>query len=344
MTASTPGPADETVLSVGRAVADALKRRDFRQTCSLFGPALLEALPPKALQTVWEHTEERFGVLGTTVSTKVVRADRVTAVTRAAFAKGYADIVVTFGDDGSVSGLSVLPARGPGELGEAEAASLAATQRRITASLPALVALTGALALGVYALGEKITLRMVWYGAAGWTFALLSRAPLSAIAGKRWPPARAARATQVSAGVVEELLRTGVAAWQATTFAAAASIAFGWAAVEVLYGALAAFVAIRVAHGSGDRAELARMQLMLHGQQPHAGATVEIAERVAGAAYQAGTVLLLGAEPLLGFMLLPIRVALELAPTSIGLQKARLARAVVATFALVAGLTAHGKL
>lgn len=339
-----PGPTDEAVLAVGRAVVDALQRRNFRQVCTLFGPALLEALPPKALETVWEATEQRFGILGLAMSTKVVRADRITTVTRATFDKGFADIVVTFGDDGDVAGLSVLPAPGPGSLGEAEAATLAATSRRITKAIPLLLGLVGLLALGALATGEHIVMKVVWWGGTGWTFGMLSRAPLSAWFSRRYAPVRAARAVQISAGVVEELLRIGVVAWKATNFADAVSVAFGWAAVELIYGALSSFVSIRLASGTGDRAELARMQLMLHGQQPHSGTAVEIAERAVGALYQAGAVLLLSAAPIFGFMLLPIRGFLEGAPGTIGLQKARIARAAAALFLVVAGLTAHGKL
>lgn len=341
---TTPGPTDDQVLPIGRAVADALLRRNFRQACTLFGPALLEALPPKALETVWESTEERFGLLGQTLSTKVVRTDRVSTVTRASFEKGFADIVVTFGDDGDVSGLSVVPARGPGELGDVEDASIAATRRRITRMLPVLVVLAAALWFAALALGERVVPRTAWWGATGWTFTMLARAPLSAIVSKRLPPVRAARALQIGGGVIEEALRIGIVAWQAQTFSRAVSVAFGWAAVELVYGGFAAFIAVRLASGSGDRAELARMQLLMVGQQAGSGRALEIAERAVAGLYQVGATLLIAAAPILGVMLMPIRGWLEGAPAQFGVEHARIARTGATVFLLVAGLTAHGRL
>lgn len=335
---------DARLETIGRAIADALSRRDFRQACSLFGPALTEALPPRALETVWEHTEERFGMIDALVSTRVLRGDRVAAVSRATFANGYADIVVTFADDDTVIGLSVVPAPGPGPLGEIESQAMARARRRVTLGIPFLIALAFGLAAGVRALEVTLEPNRLYWGCAGWTVALIARAPLSFAVGKRYPPQRAGHVMQIATGVVEEVFRVGTVAAFARTFSEAVNVAFGWAAIELLYGAFASFVAVRLAGGQGTQAEMARMAFVLQGQRAPGGAVSEVVDRAVGALYHAGATLTLAAAPLFAFALIPARGYLEAAPRALGIPRARGLRAVAAVLVLTAGLTAYGKL
>jgi len=214
--------------------------------------------------------------------------------------------------------------------------------RRFLWCIPLYVAVPVVIGWAFTASGCAIDWKGFAWGAAGWWVALLLRAPFALLA-KRLTEASGKTLIVSMSGPLEELVRLSVLWMTQRTFAWAASVGQGWAAIEVLFAIVNGLVLASLLKRNDEKAQQVREVLAAQGHN-ESSPVWGLVERLFASAFHIGATLLTAAHFGWVLLLIPLHSALNLGVlrlTRSSMPVGQLLLAIIGSLTLLAGLLVH---
>lgn len=230
----------------------------------------------------------------------------------------------------------------------ASAADFRGVARRLYATMPLYALVPIGFWLAFRAAGAPLDWAAFGIGVAGWTLALMLRAPLALLV-KGLPKERASAWVAAASGPLEEGVRLVALLVTGTSLRWAASLGQGWAAVEVAFAVVNTVVVLAMTQRTDAKSQEVRDLLERSGNL-NVNPLVGVVERISASAFHVGSTLLIASSPWLVVLMVPVHTAINLAAVRLVKRSVLLAEiliAVVGSATLVAGwlaLAAAGRI
>lgn len=180
------------------------------------------------------------------------------------------------------------------------------------------------------AMGVMPSWKMMGAGALGWFIALTLRGPVAVLAQKFAGTEQRARLWIVgSSGPLEESVRLLAVLWLGRDLATALAIGLGWAAIEVVFALVNAFVGNLMLR-SDDPKILEAREMLAQQINTENGPWWGAIERISASACHIGNTLIVAFMPLAVLLAAPLHTALNLSIIPLGKRPAWVFQAVLA--------------